>query len=65
MRNRNTYLKKVRKFMRTNVLNKIFAVGLILVGIGTAYLTSDLTGTMFTTAIGTGLFFSKENQILL
>lgn len=65
MRNKNTYFKKFRKFMGTNILNKVFAAGLILVGVGTAYLTKDLTYTLFTTIIGTGLFFSKENQILL
>lgn len=65
MRNRNTYFKRFRKFMGTNVLNKVFATALILVGICTAYLTKDMTYTLFTTIIGTGLFFSKENQILL
>ena len=54
-----------KRYMQETMWNKIFAVVLILIGLVSAYILKDCTYLLLTKVIGTPLFFSKKNYILL
>ena len=57
----NTHLRGFIKYMRRTMWNKIFAIGLICLGLIVARTTGEASLILLATIFGIPLFLTKEN----